>query len=114
MQEEWDTFWRRLQKGVLSFLSYARFTFWINYFGAWIILVLGSIPSQDIYLCVISGKSEEVAVRSTYLAGGFYLTFGLLPLFIALSAPLMYPELYLENKQMLLLTMVLVHSGLPV
>lgn len=87
---------------------------WINYFGAWIILGLGSIPSQDIYQRVMSSKSEKVAVRSTYLAGGFYLTFGLLPLFIALGAKVLYPELYLENKQMLLPTMILAHGGLPI
>ncbi|GAA0880102.1 sodium:solute symporter family protein [Algoriphagus jejuensis] len=87
---------------------------WVNYFGAWIILGLGSIPSQDIYQRVMSSKSEKVAVRSTYLAGGFYLTFGLLPLFIALGAKTLYPELYLENKQMLLPSMILAHGGLPV
>lgn len=87
---------------------------WINYFGAWIILGLGSIPSQDIYQRVMSSKSEKVAVQSTYLAAGFYLTFGLLPLFIALGAKVLYPELYLENQQMLLPTMILAHGGLPI
>jgi Na+/proline symporter len=87
-------------EGSFQFLPDARFTAWVNYFGVWIVLGLGSIPSQDIYQRVMSAKSEEVAVRSTYLAGGFYLTFGLLPLFIALAAQVMYPELYLDNKQM--------------
>ena len=87
---------------------------WINYLGAWMIIGLGSIPSQDIYQRVMSSKSEKVAVQSTYLAGGFYLTFGLLPLFIALGAKVLYPELYLENEQMLLPSMVLAHGGLPV
>ncbi len=89
-------------------------TAWINYFGAWIIIGLGSIPSQDIYQRVMSAKSEKVAVRSTYLAGAFYLSFGLLPLFIALGAKVLYPELYLENKQMLLPSMVLRHGGITV
>ena len=87
---------------------------WLNYFGAWIILGLGSIPSQDIYQRVMASKSERVAVKSTYLAGLFYLSFGLLPLFIALGAKVLYPELYLENKQMLLPSMILAHGGLPV
>lgn len=87
---------------------------WIHYLGAWIILGLGSIPSQDIYQRVMSSKSEKVAVRSTYLAGLFYVSFGLLPLFIALGAKVLYPELYLENKQMLLPSMVLQHGGLPI
>lgn len=101
-------------EGTFRFFPESGFNSWINYFGAWIILGLGSIPSQDIYQRVMSSKSEKVAVRSTYLAGGFYLTFGLLPLFIALGAKTLYPELYLENKQMLLPSMVLAHGGLPV
>lgn len=101
-------------EGSFQFFPDAGFTSWVNYFGAWIILGLGSIPSQDIYQRVMSAKSEKVAVQSTYLAGGFYLTFGLLPLFIALGAKVLYPELYLENKQMLLPSMILAHGGLPV
>ena len=101
-------------EGSFQFFPDAGFSSWVNYFGAWIIIGLGSIPSQDIYQRVMSAKSEKVAVQSTYLAGGFYLTFGLLPLFIALGAKVLYPELYLENKQMLLPSMVLAHGGLPV
>jgi Na+/proline symporter len=62
----------------------------------------------------MSSKSEKVAVQSTYLAGIFYLTFGLLPLFIALGAKILYPDLYLADKQMLLPSMVLQHSNLPI
>lgn len=101
-------------EGTFQFFPDAGINAWVNYLGAWIILGLGSIPSQDIYQRVMSSKSEKVAVQSTYLAGGFYLTFGLLPLFIALGAKVLYPELYFENKQMLLPSMVLAHGGLPV
>ncbi|MGM0945737.1 MAG: sodium:solute symporter family protein [Bacteroidota bacterium] len=97
-----------------QFFPDPKFNDWMNYLGAWMIIGLGSIPSQDIYQRVMASKSEKVAVRSTYLAGGFYLTFGLLPLFIALGAKVLYPELYLENKQMLLPSMVLQHGGLPI
>ena len=97
-----------------QFFPEANFSAWTTYFGAWIILGLGSIPSQDIYQRVMSSKSEKVAVQSTYLAGIFYLTFGLLPLFIALGANILYPELYLADKQMLLPSMVLQHSNLPI
>lgn len=97
-----------------QFFPEATLSGWTKYIGAWIILGLGSIPSQDIYQRVMSSKSEKVAVRSTYLAGAFYLSFGLLPLFIALGAKVLYPELYLENKQMLLPSMVLQHGGMPV
>jgi SSS family transporter len=87
---------------------------WLNYLGAWMILGLGSIPSQDIYQRVMAAKSERVALTSTLLAGFFYLTFGLLPLFIALGAKFLYPEIYLENKQLLLPEMVLRHGGVAV
>ncbi len=36
-------------EGSFQFFPDAGFTSWVNYFGAWIILGLGSIPSQDIY-----------------------------------------------------------------
>jgi len=97
-----------------QFFPEATLSAWTKYLGAWIILGLGSIPSQDIYQRVMSSKSEKVAIRSTYLAGAFYLSFGLLPLFIALGAKVLYPELYLENKQMLLPSMILQHGGLPI
>lgn len=101
-------------EGSFQFLPATNAVSWVNYLGAWMILGLGSIPSQDIYQRVMSAKSEKVAIHSTYLAAGFYLTIGLLPLFIALGAKYLYPELYLENKQLLLPTMVLRHSGIHV
>lgn len=97
-----------------TFFPEPNFQSWMNYLGAWFILGLGSIPSQDIYQRVMSAKSQKVAVQSTYLAGIFYLSFGLLPLFIALGAQVLYPELSLENTQMLLPRMILAHGGLPV
>ncbi|MFD2201031.1 sodium:solute symporter family protein [Shivajiella indica] len=101
-------------EGSFQFFPESNPISWLNYIGAWIILGLGSIPSQDIYQRVMSAKSERVAIRSTYLAGAFYVTIGLLPLFIALGAKYLYPEIYLENNQLLLPEMVLRHSGMHV
>ncbi|SNS69729.1 transporter, SSS family [Belliella buryatensis] len=101
-------------EGSFQFFPEAKASAWINYLGAWMILGLGSIPSQDIYQRVMASKSEKVAIRSTYLAGGFYVSIGLLPLFIALGAKFLYPEIYLDNRQLLLPEMVLRHSGLHV
>jgi SSS family transporter len=101
-------------EGSFQFFPESKPIAWINYLGAWMILGLGSIPSQDIYQRVMASKSEKVAIRSTYLAGGFYVSIGLLPLFIALGAKYLYPEIYLDNKQLLLPEMVLRHSGLHV
>ena len=73
-------------EGSFQFFPDANPISWMNYLGAWMILGLGSIPSQDIYQRVMSAKSEKVAIQSTYLAAGFYATLGLSPLFIALGA----------------------------
>jgi Na+/proline symporter len=101
-------------EGSFQFFPDANPISWMNYLGAWMIIGLGSIPSQDIYQRVMSAKSERVAIRSAYLAGGLYVTIGLLPLFIALGAKFLYPEIYLENKQLLLPEMVLRHGGMHV
>ncbi|WP_291370498.1 sodium:solute symporter family protein [Cyclobacterium sp.] len=86
---------------------------WMEYLGAWAILGLGSIPSQDIYQRSMSAKSSGTAQKSLFLASAFYLTIGLLPLFIALSGKILYPEISLENDQLLLPELVLQHSSLP-
>lgn len=101
-------------EGSFTFLPSPNPKAWLHYLGAWAILGLGSIPSQDIYQRVMSAKSEKVARISLFLAAGFYLSFGLFPLFIALGAKVLYPELYLENPQMLLPEMVLQHGGLAI
>lgn len=86
---------------------------WTEYIGAWAILGLGSIPSQDIYQRSMAAKNSKIARKSLFLAAGFYLTVGLLPLFIALSAVVLYPAGSPENPQMLLPDLVMKHSSLP-
>ncbi|WP_114749997.1 sodium:solute symporter family protein [Pleomorphovibrio marinus] len=99
-------------EGSFTFFPQAAPKAWFHYLGAWAIIGLGSIPSQDIYQRVMAAKSEKVAQYSLYLASFFYLSFGLFPLFVALGAKILYPDLYLENQQMLLPEMVLQHGGL--
>lgn len=101
-------------EGSFQFFPPSELSAWGTYVGAWAILGLGSIPSQDIYQRVMASKSEKVAQTSLFLAAFFYVTIGLLPLFIALGAKTLYPDLYLENPQMLLPQMVLQHTGLGV
>ncbi len=98
-----------------SFTFFPEQTFgaWMEYLGAWAILGLGSIPSQDIYQRSMAAKSSKIAQKSLFLAAGFYLTIGLLPLFIALSAKILYPNSTPENAQMLLPELVMHHSSLP-
>lgn len=83
---------------------------WILYFAAWITIGWGSIPQQDVFQRVIGAKSEKTAVNGAFIAAGMYLSIALLPLFIALGAEMLYPDI--ENKQLLIPHMVLNHMGL--
>lgn len=83
-----------------------------NYFVAWITVSLGSIPQQDIFQRVMSSRSEKVAVSSSYLAGALYLSIAFLPLFAALAATQVYPEILQTNPQEILPTVVQKHMPL--
>ena len=111
----WETIQRRTPVGFFKFLPDTTFDGWVNYIAAWMVIGLGSIPQQDIFQRVMAAKTENTSVRASYLASGFYLTIALLPLFIALSAKLLHPELATgdENRQQLLIpNMVLRHGSL--
>ncbi|HSV77090.1 MAG TPA: sodium:solute symporter family protein [Bacteroidales bacterium] len=79
-------------EGFFGFLPDADITSLGNYFAAWITIGLGSISTQVIFQRVMSAKSEKVAVRGSYIAGFMYLSFGLIPLALALAAPILMPE----------------------
>jgi solute:Na+ symporter, SSS family len=98
--------------GTFRFIPDADAGAWMRYLAAWAVLGLGSIPSQDVFQRVMSSRSENVAVASCYASGFLYLTVALLPLFIALCARTLYPELLGEDNQGVLPAMVLAHSPL--
>ena len=91
-----------------------QFTFHSStaYLAAWITVGLGSIPQQDIFQRVMSSKSENVAVRSSIMAGFMYLTVAMIPLFIALIAKQLHPELMHGDTKMIIPTMVLKHTNM--
>ena len=84
------------------------------YLGAWSVLGLGSLPSQDVYQRVMSSGSVNTAVRSCFIAAFLYLTVAMLPLFISLCVKHLYPEFSNGDTQMALPNMVLAHAGLPI
>lgn len=110
----WDKVggWERVQEHVAP--DFWRLTptrgNWMLYFSAWITIGWGSIPQQDVFQRVLGAKSEDTAVKGAFLASGMYLSVALLPLFIALGARILYPEV--ENTQMLIPHMVMTHMGL--
>jgi solute:Na+ symporter, SSS family len=75
---------------------------------------LGSIPQQDVFQRVMSAKSEKVAVRSSFIASGMYLSIAFLPLLIGLCSRILYPELLDGDAQTILPTVVLLHTNLGV
>jgi Na+/proline symporter len=84
------------------------------YFAAWITIGLGAIPQQDVFQRVMSAKSEIVAVRSSYIASGMYLSIAFLPLLIGLCSMILFPELLSQDEQVILPTVVLLHTNLGV
>ena len=89
---------------------------WATYLAAWMTIGLGSIPQQDVFQRVMSAKSARVAVRASYLASGLYLTVATLPLFIALAAQLLHPNLAgveEQSRQLIIPNMVMQYGSLP-
>jgi solute:Na+ symporter, SSS family len=96
------------------FFPEANFKEVVLYVGAWSVLGLGSIPSQDVFQRVMSSGSVNTAVRSCYIAAFLYLTVAMLPLFISLCVKHLYPEFASGDAQLALPSMVLSHATMPV
>jgi SSS family transporter len=60
---------------------------------AWAIPIFGSVIAAELVVRVIATRSPQVAQRSTLLAGGVYLLFGLIPAAIGLFGVVLLPGL---------------------
>jgi SSS family solute:Na+ symporter len=69
----------------------AREMLW--FFAAWITMMLGSIPQQDVFQRVASAKTENAAANSAVLGGSLYFLFAFIPMFLAYSATLIDPKM---------------------
>ena len=106
----------KMPDNFFQFLPPASVSGWATYLAAWMTIGLGSIPQQDIFQRVMSAKSAKVAVKASYLASGLYLTVAALPLFIALAARLLHPDLAgadEQSRQLIIPNMVMKHGSLP-
>ncbi len=83
-----------------------------NWIGAWMVIGLGYIPSQDIFQRANAARSEKAAVNSTYLGAILYLVIAMLPLFIALAARVLYPTEDFSDTQAVIPQIVLAHTPL--
>lgn len=74
----------------------------LNYLSAWMVLGLGSIPQQDLFQRVMAAKSAKIAVLASLIAAFLYLTVAMMPLFLALYAKELLPQILGSNPQMLI------------
>ena len=87
---------------------------WLTFLGAWITMMLGSIPQQDVFQRITSAKTATIAIWGSVLGASIYFCFTFVPMFIAYSATLIDPELFTglleSDSQLVLPTLVLQHT----
>jgi SSS family solute:Na+ symporter len=87
------------------------------FLAAWITMMLGSIPQQDVFQRVQSAKDENTAARSSILGGAMYFCFAFVPIFLAYSASLIDPamvEANLKGDTQLILPNLILSPIVPV
>jgi SSS family solute:Na+ symporter len=101
-----------------------KFEFWptpdlkeiIAFAAAWVTMMFGSIPQQDVFQRVQSSKTENIAIWGSVLGGCLYFLFAFVPMFLAYSATLIDPKmvegLIDEDPQLILPTLVMQHAPL--
>jgi len=67
---------------------------WLTFVGAWVTMMLGSIPQQDVFQRITSAKTAKIAIWGSILGGSIYFCFTFVPMFIAYSATVIDPETY--------------------
>jgi Na+/proline symporter len=102
--------------GKLDFFPPPDLAQWLTFLGAWVTMMLGSIPQQDVFQRITSAKSAKIAMTGSVLGGSIYFAFTFVPMFIAYSATLVDPkvfgELLEQDSQLVLPTLVLTHMPL--
>jgi len=100
--------------GKLDLLPKGDYTQWVPFIGAWLTMMLGSIPQQDVFQRITSAKDEKTAVRGSVLGGSLYFVFAFVPMFLAYSATLVDPQLFgsllQKDPQLILPTLILEHT----
>jgi SSS family solute:Na+ symporter len=101
-----------------------KFDFWpkadvkeiIGFAAAWMTMMFGSIPQQDVFQRVQSSKTVTIAVWGAVFGGTLYFLFAFVPMFLAYSAtmidPAMVSSLIDTDPQLILPTLVMTHAPL--
>jgi Na+/proline symporter len=102
------------QAGRLDFFPPAGLNAWVPFIGAWVTMMFGSIPQQDVFQRITSAKDEATAVRGSLLGGTLYFAFCFVPMFLAYAATLVDPARFLAlldtDPQLVLPTLILEHT----
>lgn len=89
---------------------------WVSFLGAWMTMMLGSIPQQDVFQRITSAKSARIAIVGSVLGASIYFLFTFVPMFIAYAATLIdaerFGKLVETDSQLVLPTLVLEHMPL--
>ncbi|TSA19753.1 MAG: sodium:solute symporter [Betaproteobacteria bacterium] len=97
--------------GKLAFFPPPDPWLWITFLGAWVTMMLGSIPQQDVFQRITSAKSANIALWGSILGATIYFCFAFVPVFIAYSAtiidPVYFNALLAHDAQRVLPTLVL-------
>jgi SSS family solute:Na+ symporter len=101
-----------------------KFDFWptldakeiIAFAAAWVTMMFGSIPQQDVFQRVQSSKTEKIAIWGAVFGGSLYFVFAFVPMFLAYSATLIDPKMVSDlidtDPQLILPTLVMKHAPL--
>jgi SSS family transporter len=100
--------------GKLDFFPRGDYTQWVPFIGAWLTMMLGSIPQQDVFQRITAAKDQKTAVRGSVLGGSLYFLFAFVPMFLAYSATLVDPKVFgdllQQDSQLVLPTLILEHT----
>lgn len=100
--------------GKLDFWPKGDIWMWITFIGAWMTMMLGSIPQQDVFQRITSAKSAKVALWGSVFGATIYFCFTFVPMFIAYAAtiidPVFFNQLIITDSQRVLPTLVLQHT----
>ncbi len=100
--------------GKLKFFPHGGVAVWLPFIGAWLTMMLGSIPQQDVFQRMTSAKDEKTALRGSVLGGVLYFAFAFVPMFLAFAATLIDPKVFGDliqsDTQMVLPTLILDHT----
>ena len=101
------------QAGKLDFFPPPDPWLWITFLGAWVTMMFGSVPQQDVFQRITSAKSAKIAIYGSILGASIYFCFTFVPMFIAYAATLIDPKYFSEliekDSQLVLPTLVLQH-----